>query len=84
MADQNEVEVSALEKIAEGAEQLAGTLGAITPVALIGIGLVKMFVSELRQRGIQTGPFADRIAGAEAKADAILANDALFRKMHGA
>ena len=78
----NEQEVSALEKIAEGAEQISAFLGAATPPAIMAIGLVKLIASELRKRGIVTGPFADRIAGAESKADAILANDAVFRARH--
>lgn len=81
-AQPTEAEVSALENFAAGAEQLAGFLGAATPAAIIAIGVVKMIAWEFRKRGIVTGPFADRIAGAESKADAILANDAAFRARH--
>jgi hypothetical protein len=78
----SEQAVSGLEKVAQGAHEISLVLGEATPIAVAIAALVNLAIGEFAKRGIDTGPFADRIAHAKQTATDILDADAAYRQRH--
>jgi hypothetical protein len=78
----SEQAVSGLEKIAEGAQQITAILGQATPIAAGVAAIIGLIIDEFKKRGIDTGPFEDRIAHAKQTANEILDADAAYRLRH--
>ncbi len=79
---QMETHVSAIEKINQGVLDATALLGNINPLISLGAGLVQTMIADFMARGIDPGPFADRLAACKQLSADILSADAAYRVRH--